>query len=166
MQIVLNIISVLAFGISVYSLIHQIIKSKLNLKIELNHAVSNAATPYWYYLDLDIINKSNNPISIYSIKILIKNNLISVQKEKDVLVTKTSRTGKTVTNVEHIYSQELPFEIQGYLAKSGKFILNLKEIQAKLSENHEYFLFIYTSRGKVKRKISIGNIIYDIKQLL
>ena len=85
MQIVLNLISILAFGISLYNLFYQILKSRLNLKIEINNAVFHSVNPYWYYLDLDIINKSINPISIYCIKILIDNNLVSVQIEKSIL---------------------------------------------------------------------------------
>ena len=163
MQMVLNLISILAFGISLYNLFYQILKSRLNLKIEINSAMYHTVNPYWYYLDLDIINKSIHPISIYCIKILIDNNLVSVQKKKSVLSSKNITLNENASTKEYTYSQELPFEIHGYLVKSGKFVLDLSEIQTKLSEGDEYSLLIYTSRGKTKKKIKIAPIICDVR---
>ena len=66
MQIVLNLISVLAFGMSAATWIFTIIKNRKNLSMEIIDYRKYTKSAHFYVC---VTNKSQSPISITSIKI-------------------------------------------------------------------------------------------------
>ena len=148
MQIVLNIISVLAFGMSAATWIFTIIKNRKNLSIEIIDYLKYVKSAHFYVC---IQNNSSSAISITSIKIP---NISSCTLEPKIVKEFTDTKTKTIT--DKIKTPAFPINLQG---KEGlNCYLEFPNFQkTSLIQGKMIEFEIYTNRGLIKKSIILGS---------
>ncbi len=147
MQIILNIISVLAFVMSAATWIFTIIKNRKNLSIEIIDYRNYAKSAHFY---ICVTNNSQTPISITSINIP---NISSCILEPKIVKEFTDTTAKTTT--DKIKTPAFPINLQG---KEGlNCYLQFPDFQkTSLFQGKKVDFEIYTNRGLINKSIILG----------
>lgn len=141
-QIILNIVSLLAFAISLYNFFSDKIYNRKNFKISIIDYSRFLSETHLY---LSIVNYSRLPISIEKLFIALDNgeNMECFYAKK--LVMETTTTHKSNSRiVEEIYSDSPPIQVSGLGAV--KSLLRFGPIP--LPSGKFLNLIIHTSRGK------------------
>lgn len=148
MQIVLNLISVLAFGMSAATWIFTIIKNRKNLSMEIIDYRKYTKSAHFYVC---VTNKSQSPISITSIKIP---NISSCVLEPRVVREFIDSKTKTIT--DKIKTPAFPINLQG---KEGLncYLEFLAFQETSLFQGKIIDFEIYTNRGLIKKSIVLGS---------
>lgn len=153
LSIISGILGVAGFIISVINLIYffAIRRKKLNIRFGAigvsDYFNSNEVLKIQYFFE----NKSQLPISITRIQILIGNKLIDCERIPVVIEEVTRKRGNEIYDRDILKSKSIPININPLAAESGYFAFSIP--QGTLSKSETALTFrICTNRGKAIQK--------------
>lgn len=166
LNMLLDIISVFAFGLSLYNFIHQLVfeRKKVSIKMLGCSQVFGAGIK-WYAIQFCFVNRSKLPISIYDIEIKLKNESVKADRIKHLLCKKSMKTGDRVDSIQEYYTLEFPISLQPLMSCDCFAAFDFLEKQTEIMESQEYVFVFYTSRGMIQAALTVPNF-YPLRQLL
>ena len=125
------------------------LKSRLNIRIRILSKLIKSRTNF-ILLYMSFSNESTLPVAITAINLIIEDKPIHCLEVPDIVLSRTSRSGSTVTNQEKHYSMEIPINIPALSATSG-YVLFPVEPDTRLPESNILSFEVHTNRGVIDR---------------
>lgn len=136
------------------------LKSRLNIRIRILSKLIKSRTNF-ILLYMSFSNESTLPVAITAINLIIEDKPIHCLEVPDIVLSRTSRSGSTVTNQEKHYSMEIPINIPALSATSG-YILFPVEPDTRLPESNILSFEVHTNRGVIDRielQLPVANLV-------
>ena len=151
MGAVLDWLTIIAFVLSTYTFIVQLVSHRKNLGIKLCHMFNWGDNHQVFTAYIEVINKSRLPISVLQVT-MEQNGRCAIfdQMSREVCKT-THREGREVVGRESTYSLPFPISLQGLEAKSGLLVTVIENSDFSLFPGTPIVFLIETNRGIVKR---------------
>lgn len=161
--IVDNLISLIALIISLFNVIYYLINNKKKIELSINcYTTGEVDNNTFYMFDVSFINKSSLSISINGIKIIDNQQEYLIINSPRKLFEKQSKVGHIITDLKKIFSVSFPINLQGYLSTHNFIIMYGPD---KFVDNKQKVV-IYTSRGKIVKKINISEKYISTKEFM
>ena len=136
------------------------LKSRLNIRIRILSKLIKSRTNF-NLLYMSFSNESTLPVAITAINLIIEDKPIHCLEVPDIVLSRTSRSGSTVTNQEKHYSMEIPINIPALSATSG-YVLFPVEPDTRLPESNILSFEVHTNRGVIDRielQLPVANLV-------
>ena len=136
------------------------LKSRLNIRIRILSKLIKSRTNF-ILLYMSFSNESTLPVAITAINLVTEDRTTSCLEVPDVVLSRTSRSGSTVTNQEKHYSMEIPINIPALSATSG-YVLFPVEPDTRLPESNILSFEVHTNRGVIDRielQLPVANLV-------
>ncbi|AVM48569.1 hypothetical protein C5Q96_06795 [Mogibacterium diversum] len=125
------------------------LKSRLNIRIRILSKLIKSRTNF-ILLYMSFSNESTLPVAITAINLIIEDKPIHCLEVPDIVLSRTSRSGSTVTNQEKHYSMEIPINIPALSATSG-YVLFPVGPDIQLPSSNILSFEVHTNRGVIDR---------------
>lgn len=125
------------------------LRSRLNIRIRILSKLIKSRTNF-ILLYMSFSNESTLPVAITAINLVIEDKSIHCLEVPDIVLSRTSRSGSTVTNQEKHYSMEIPINIPALSATSG-YVLFPVEPDTRLPASNILSFEVHTNRGVIDR---------------
>jgi len=136
------------------------LRSRLNIRIRILSKLIKSRTNF-ILLYMSFSNESTLPVAITAINLVTEDRTTSCLEVPDVVLSRTSRSGSTVTNQEKHYSMEIPINIPALSATSG-YVLFPVEPDTRLPESNILSFEVHTNRGVIDRielQLPVANLV-------
>lgn len=136
------------------------LKSRLNIRIRILSKLIKSRTNF-ILLYMSFSNESTLPVAITAINLIIEDKPIHCLEVPDIVLSRTSRSGSTVTNQEKHYSMEIPINIPALSATSG-YVLFPVEPDTQLPASNILSFEVHTNRGVIDRialQLPVANLV-------
>ncbi|MGW8114067.1 hypothetical protein ACVS9P_02590 [Caproicibacterium sp. NSD3] len=160
-------IAIIGFFLSLYNFIKSCWESSCHLQVLYKSHTCGERYDKRAMLVARLIfeNRSSRKIAISRMFLEHNNKRYEFAFPKHEVWKFTTRSGGKITDEQQIFSQEIPFEIEGYGTLGGYFILYLPlEMKEDFSKDTTFDLLIYTNRKKLRVSLSADNFGTDSEQ--
>lgn len=124
-------------------------KDRLNIQIRiLSKLIKPGTNSALFYMSFS--NESRLPVAITAIKLILENKPVSCLEVPDVVLSRTKRTGSTITDQIKHYSREIPINISALSATSG-YVQFLFDQDIQLPASNTLSFEVHTNRGVIDR---------------
>ena len=136
------------------------LKSRLNIRIRILSKLIKSRTNF-ILLYMSFSNESTLPVAITAINLIIEDKPIHCLEVPDIVLSRTSRSGSTVTNQEKHYSMKIPINIPALSATSG-YVQFLFDQDIQLPASNTLSFEVHTNRGVIDRielQLPVANLV-------
>ena len=136
------------------------LKSRLNIRIRILSKLIKSRTNF-ILLYMSFSNESTLPDAITAINLIIEDKPIHCLEVPDIVLSRTSRSGSTVTNQEKHYSMKIPINIPALSATSG-YVLFPVGPDTQLPASNILSFEVHTNRGVIDRielQLPVANLV-------
>ncbi len=154
MQTVLNILTVIAFCLSTFTFVKDLVEKRKNLDAKILQIAPGYNTNYQsYYFCFQILNKSKLPISISNIQIKVNDRFFDVlDRPVNIFEAKVRDKEDNIIDTMKIPTTTMPIMLQS-LGSARLYFTSYKEKDFYLNPKQKITLSIYTNRGTISKAI-------------
>ena len=142
-------ISILAFGLSLFTLIWEVMKNRKNVEITVSE-LSRSHNDFQYAM-IDIVNKSEKNIVISNVYIEKSEHKYSVSRKPKLYLSTKKTVGTEVVEHKDYFTATLPLTVNGVDCRTECFELHIAD-QPSLSGG-KVNVVMSTNKGRVKKSV-------------